>query len=136
MLVIVEQIFAIAGEALAEEIEVRASAQDTPERVGELGGQSSLAATQVETGRSRDAQPIILAGLNEKPAIAAISANVRIVRKVSEIEPQPRRDRQPSVLAEREAGHRGQIEHVEAARGCARLRHRVHWTHGEGRSGR
>src|SRR3546814_14339399 len=88
---IVEQILAIADEALAEEIEVRAATKDPSERIGDVGAYRALAAAKVEPGGGGEAQSFILPDLHKQASVTAIAANVGIVRSVADIEGQSRR---------------------------------------------
>src|SRR3546814_9805219 len=73
------QIFTIAVEGLGEEIEIGTTAEETGQRIGQVGIDSPFARTEVETGGGGEAQSIILSDLHEKSGMYAIMDDIRIV---------------------------------------------------------
>src|SRR3546814_2839404 len=70
--VIVEQVLAISGEGLADEVEIQVPADQTIDRIGYVGIDRALARPAIEPGIGRDSQPVALADLRKQACIAAI----------------------------------------------------------------
>src|SRR3546814_5744029 len=64
--VIVEQVLAISGEGLADEVEIQVPADQTIDRIGYVGIDRALARPEIEPGIGRDSQPVALADLRKQ----------------------------------------------------------------------
>lgn len=58
----------IADERLPKEIKIGSPAQQSWQRIEQIGVQAPLSAVEIEAGEGREAQPVILADFQEKPS--------------------------------------------------------------------
>src|SRR3546814_12782413 len=86
--VIVEQVLAISGEGLADEVEIQVPADQTIDRIGYVGIDRALARPEIEPGIGRDSQPVALADLGKQAYIDAIGIDVRIFAEAAGLTPE------------------------------------------------
>src|SRR3546814_21164560 len=68
----VEQVLAISGEGLADEVEIQVPADQTIDRIGYVGIDRALARPEIAPGLGRYSKPGALAAPRKQPCLAAI----------------------------------------------------------------
>src|SRR5690606_41547609 len=84
--IIIEQVLAISGEALPENVEVEVGIDDAIERIGEFGVDRAFSGREVETAVGREAQSVVAPDLGEEGCVAAIALDVGIVGETAHVE--------------------------------------------------
>src|SRR3546814_19105411 len=84
--VIVEQVLAISGEGLADEVEIQVPADQTIDRIGYVGIDRALARPELAPGIVRHSHPVALTELRNRARITTPAFTVRTVPEAPRVE--------------------------------------------------